>query len=153
RSGGRPAGRSDRDQPGRLDRPSQVRPLPGGARRGRPGVHFRPSAQPAVDSLVARRAPAGAHRPPGGPSAVSRRGGALKRGLALADPLAALALVAWVGGHAALGAFAARILFRDLPRPIAAPAMTTIFRSFDQLILAALGVLALATLVRRFSVG
>src|SRR5260370_42392172 len=65
-----------------------------------------------------------------------------------ADPAAALAVVAWVGGHAALGAFAARILFRDLPRPLAAETMTTIFRSFDGLIAVALVVLSASALVR-----
>jgi Domain of unknown function (DUF4149) len=58
----------------------------------------------------------------------------MKRFVAVVDTLIALALVAWVGGHAALGAFAARIVFRDLPRPLAASTMSTIFHSFDTLI-------------------
>jgi hypothetical protein len=58
----------------------------------------------------------------------------MKRFVAVLDTLIALALVAWVGGHAALGAFAARIVFRDLPRPLAASTMSTIFSSFDTLI-------------------
>jgi hypothetical protein len=58
----------------------------------------------------------------------------MKKVVAVCDALIALALVAWVGGHAALGAFAARIVFRDLPRPLAATTMSTIFSSFDNLI-------------------
>jgi len=58
----------------------------------------------------------------------------MRRLVAVLDTLMALALVAWVGGHAALGAFAARIVFRDLPRPLAASTMSTIFSSFDTLI-------------------
>jgi hypothetical protein len=72
---------------------------------------------------------------------------------ALAEACAALSLLAWVGGHAALGAFAARIVFRDLPRALAAPTMTTIFRSFDGVIAVSVGVLAAATLGRLWIVG
>ncbi len=67
---------------------------------------------------------------------------------AIAEILAALSLTAWVGGHAALGAFAARIIFRDLPREMAAPTMTTVFRSFDSLLAVCLVILALSVLVR-----
>jgi hypothetical protein len=72
---------------------------------------------------------------------------------ALAETLQSAAVLAWVGGHAALGAFAARIVFRDLPRALAAPTMTTIFRSFDRLIVGALLVLALATAMRTAALG
>jgi hypothetical protein len=65
-----------------------------------------------------------------------------------ADTTLALALVAWVGGHAALGAFAARIAFRDLPRALASSTMTTIFRSFDALILTAMFVVLAAAVLR-----
>jgi hypothetical protein len=58
----------------------------------------------------------------------------MKKLVAICDTLIVLALVAWVGGHAALGAFAARIVFRDLPRPLAASTMSTIFSSFDNVI-------------------
>jgi hypothetical protein len=68
--------------------------------------------------------------------------------VAVADTLMALAVAAWVGGHAALGAFAARIVFRDLPRPMASSTMTTVFRSFDSVILIALTVLIAAAIVR-----
>jgi hypothetical protein len=57
----------------------------------------------------------------------------VKRLVAVCDTLIALALVAWVGGHASLGSFAARIVFRDLPRAQAAPTMSAIFSSFDTL--------------------
>jgi hypothetical protein len=72
---------------------------------------------------------------------------------AVAEVATALALVAWVGGTAALGAFAARIVFRDLPRALAAPTMSAIFRSFDGLIVGALIVLAAAAIVRLYAVG
>jgi hypothetical protein len=66
----------------------------------------------------------------------------------VADTVIGLCLVAWVGGHAALGAFAARILFRDLPRSAASQTMTTVFRSFDTLILTAMFVLLAAAVLR-----
>jgi hypothetical protein len=73
---------------------------------------------------------------------------------AIADTIAGVALVAWVGGHVALGAFAARIAFRDLPRPMASSTMTTIFRDFDQkMIVPAMLVLVIATLARVLAVG
>jgi hypothetical protein len=77
-----------------------------------------------------------------------------KRGVvAAADTLTGLTLVAWVGGHAALGAFAARIAFRDLPRALAAATMTTVFREFDGLIDAALVLLIIATVLRVMAAG
>jgi Domain of unknown function (DUF4149) len=72
---------------------------------------------------------------------------------AACELVGALAIVAWVGGHAALGAFAARIVFRDLPRAMAAPTMSAVFRSFDGLILAALVALAAATVGRVAALG
>ena len=78
----------------------------------------------------------------------------MKRGnAALLDGSITLAVAAWVGGHAALGAFAARIAFRDLPRGLAAPTMTTIFRSFDNVIAGCLLFLVLATLARGWTRG
>jgi hypothetical protein len=74
------------------------------------------------------------------------------RVVAVADALMALALTAWVGGHAALGAFAARIVFRDLPRALAAPTMNAIFRSFDGLIIGAVLVLAASAAARAWAV-
>lgn len=72
---------------------------------------------------------------------------------ALAETLTAVVLAAWVGGTAALGGFAARIAFRELPRELAASTMSTIFRSFDGVIVVCLLMLALGTIVRLFSVG
>jgi hypothetical protein len=72
---------------------------------------------------------------------------------ALADTASALAVTAWVGGIAALGAYSARIVFRDLPRETAAPTMNAIFTSFDTLIVLALVVLAAATVARVWAVG
>ena len=76
----------------------------------------------------------------------------MSRLAAIADAITTLALVAWVGGHAALGAFAARVVFRELPREVAAPTMTAVFRSFDRLMLVALVVVALATVARLWAV-
>jgi hypothetical protein len=72
----------------------------------------------------------------------------MKKLVAIVDTLIALALVAWVGGHAALGAFAARIVFRDLPRAQAAPTMSTIFSSFDTLMGVMAALLLSAALAR-----
>jgi hypothetical protein len=69
------------------------------------------------------------------------------------DALSSLALVAWVGGHAALGAFAARIAFRELPRPQAADTMTKVFSSFDGLIAVCMVVLIAATILRVIGTG
>jgi hypothetical protein len=75
------------------------------------------------------------------------------RAAAVAETVAVAAVAAWVGGHAALGAFAARILFRDLPRETAATAMTTVFRSFDGVILFGIAALAVATAARLWALG
>ena len=72
---------------------------------------------------------------------------------ALAEAAAALAVTAWVGGIAALGAYTARIVFRELPRAEAAPTMNDIFTSFDKLIVVALVVLAAATAARVWALG
>ena len=65
----------------------------------------------------------------------------------------ALAVAAWVGGIAALGAFTARIVFRDLPRELAAPTMSTIFRSFDGVVVTCLLVVAIGAIVRLYALG
>jgi hypothetical protein len=72
---------------------------------------------------------------------------------AVAETACALAVAAWIGGTVALGAYAARITFRDLPRGLAAPTMSSIFRSFDGLIVICLALLAAATIARLFAVG
>ena len=77
----------------------------------------------------------------------------MKKWLPLIETAMTAALVAWIGGMFALGAFTARILFRDLPREAAAPAMSTIFRSFDGVVVACVVVVALATGLRLMAVG
>jgi len=77
----------------------------------------------------------------------------VKRWLPVIETAMTAALVAWIGGMFALGAFTARILFRDLPREAAAPAMSTIFRSFDGVVVACVVVVALATGLRLLAVG
>jgi putative copper export protein len=72
---------------------------------------------------------------------------------AIAETATAVCIAAWVGGTAALGAFAARIVFRDLPRGLAAPTMSTIFRSFDGVVVACVVVLAVATIARLYAAG
>lgn len=71
----------------------------------------------------------------------------MKRLAAVADVLSTLALVAWIGGQAALGAFAARIVFGELDRPDAARTMSRVFHEFDSVILAGVAVLALCAIV------
>lgn len=76
----------------------------------------------------------------------------MKRGLSIAsDILLSLAVCAWVGGRAALGAFAARITFRTVPRELAAPTMNQIFREFGVVTSVAIGVLLVALLLRVMS--
>ena len=70
----------------------------------------------------------------------------MKRVAAVTDVLSTLALVAWVGGQAALGAFAARIVFGELDRPDAARTMSRVFHEFDYVILAGVAVLALCAI-------
>ena len=79
----------------------------------------------------------------------------MKRGTlaALAETATALALMAWIGGTVALGAFTARIVFHELPRAMAAPTMNMIFRSFDGLSAIALCVLLAAGIARFVAVG
>ena len=72
---------------------------------------------------------------------------------AVGETLAALAIVLWVGGHGALGAFAARIVFADVPRPLAAPTMARVFREFDRVIAVGVIVVVAGVLARFFSGG
>lgn len=80
-------------------------------------------------------------------------GAGLKRWLPLVETVTAVALAAWVGGLVALGAFAARIVFRDLPRDLAAPTMSTIFRSFDGVVVACVVIVAVGTGLRLMALG
>ncbi len=77
----------------------------------------------------------------------------MKRWMPLVETVTSIALVAWVGGMVALGAFAARIVFRDLPRDLAAPTMSTIFRSFDGVVVACLVIVAVGTGLRLMALG
>lgn len=77
----------------------------------------------------------------------------LKRWMPLVETVTSVALVAWVGGMVALGAFAARIAFRDLPRDLAAPTMSTIFRSFDGVVVACVVLVAVGTGLRLMAYG
>jgi hypothetical protein len=77
----------------------------------------------------------------------------VKKLVPLIETLTAIAVAAWVGGTFALGAFSARIVFRDLPRDLAAPTMSTIFRSFDGVVVACVVIVAVATGARLVAVG
>jgi hypothetical protein len=61
---------------------------------------------------------------------------------------ATLALVAWMGGLVALGAFAAPEVFGQLPRDTAGAVMGEIFRRFDTVVLGAAALLAGCEVVR-----
>lgn len=56
----------------------------------------------------------------------------------LARFMISMALVAWVGGQIALGAYSARFAFQLLSRAEAGRLMTQVFRSFDGLIIVAM---------------
>ncbi len=84
---------------------------------------------------------------------MSDTGAPTRRWMPLVETLTSAALVLWVGGMVALGAFAARIVFRDLPRDLAAPTMSTIFRSFDGVIVACVVVVAVGTGLRLLAYG
>jgi len=71
----------------------------------------------------------------------------------IADVLSGLAMVVWVGGQAALGAFGARIAFQELARPDAARTMNRVFHEFDRVIVVAIAMLAFAALVGLWSRG
>ena len=66
---------------------------------------------------------------------------------AISDVISTLAMAAWVGGHAALGAFAARIAFQELSRPEAARTMTRVFHEFDYVVLVCVALLAVSALI------
>jgi hypothetical protein len=56
--------------------------------------------------------------------------GALERAL---EALALVALAVWLGGLVVLGAAAAPLVFRIVPAPYAADAMTAVFQRFDMI--------------------
>ncbi len=86
--------------------------------------------------------------------APSNAAGARRPGLArYAEATAALALLTWVGGLVALGAFAAPVVFGQLDRETAGSVMGTIFRRFDGLVVGAVAVFALAEAARVFAAG
>ncbi|MBK6695630.1 MAG: DUF4149 domain-containing protein [Myxococcales bacterium] len=66
-----------------------------------------------------------------------------RRALAL-DAVSTLALAVWFGGLVVLGAVVAPIVFRTVPMPTAADAMTLVFRRFDSVALGAAIVACLA---------
>jgi hypothetical protein len=72
---------------------------------------------------------------------------------AVAETVATLAVLAWIGGLVTLDALAAPTLFHEQPRALAAPAMNSIFGKFDSLTAMALVLLVLATLARLWTLG
>jgi hypothetical protein len=64
---------------------------------------------------------------------------------------AALALIAtgvWLGGILVLGAIVAPIVFREVPAPTSADAMTLVFTTFDKLAMTCAAIVAVAEVVR-----
>jgi hypothetical protein len=57
--------------------------------------------------------------------------------------LALVAVALWMGGMVALGAIAAPVVFRVVPAPTSADAMTIVFRRFDMLAMACAAVVLL----------
>lgn len=65
--------------------------------------------------------------------------------------LQTLGLALMVGGMLALGAFTAPVVFHQLPRPMAAPVMATIFTRYDIVVLVALGMTIMGEVLRKAS--
>ncbi len=59
-----------------------------------------------------------------------------------------LSLAVWLGGIFVLGAIVAPTVFREVPAPASADAMTHVFVSFDRLAMSAAAVVAVAEVVR-----
>src|SRR5262245_14927126 len=58
-----------------------------------------------------------------------------------AQLVAVLAAALWIGGLVALGAVVAPVVFRMVPAPASADAMTVVFRRFDRVVIACAAVL------------
>jgi hypothetical protein len=72
---------------------------------------------------------------------------------AIAETVATLTVLVWIGGIVSINAFTGHTLFNELPRAQAAATMSTIFRAFDQLIVYAVIVLAAAAIARTWAAG
>src|SRR5512143_616848 len=66
----------------------------------------------------------------------------------LAGSLALLATGVWLGGILVLGAIVAPIVFREVPAPTSADAMTLVFTTFDKLAMTCAAIVAVAEVVR-----
>ena len=62
--------------------------------------------------------------------------------------LALLAAGVWLGGILVLGAIVAPIVFREVPAPTSADAMTLVFTTFDKLAMTCAAIVAVAEVVR-----
>src|SRR5579885_369781 len=62
--------------------------------------------------------------------------------------LALLATGVWLGGILVLGAIVAPIVFREVPAPTSADAMTLVFTTFDKLAMTCAAIVAVAEVVR-----
>lgn len=66
----------------------------------------------------------------------------------VAGSLALLATGVWLGGILVLGAIVAPIVFREVPAPTSADAMTLVFTSFDKIAITCAAIVAVAEVVR-----
>jgi len=73
---------------------------------------------------------------------------ARSRAQAVVSAVAALAAALWLGGLVVLGAVVAPVIFRNVPAPTSADAMTLVFRRFDRVALACAAVLLSAEVLR-----
>lgn len=62
-----------------------------------------------------------------------------------------LATAVWLGGLTILGAIVAPVIFRNVPTPSAADAMTLVFRRFDKIAMACAGIVLAVEAWRSFS--
>jgi hypothetical protein len=72
---------------------------------------------------------------------------------AVAETVATLAVLVWIGGVISLNSFTGHTLFHELPRAQAAATMSSIFVAFDSLILYAVALLAVAAVTRWWALG
>jgi hypothetical protein len=85
--------------------------------------------------------------------AVSGGGGRAGTIAAVAETVATLTVLVWIGGVISINAFTGHTLFHELGRAQAAATMSTIFHAFDELIAWAVGLLAVATAARGWALG
>jgi uncharacterized membrane protein len=76
----------------------------------------------------------------------------VKRAVALSS-VAVLAAAVWLGGMLALGAIAAPVVFRIVPAPTSADAMTLVFRRFDSVAMSCAAIVLVVEALRGVLLG